>query len=203
MIDRTEAEDHLRVIRSLMEKATIYRALSAPAALVGGFLSLAAALLVPWLDSRGVHGSWIFDATWAVVFIVTTVVSLILIQRDAARRGEPFFSHGARSAFRAMLPPMGLAAFYTLANFWVDGSAEDCANWWIALYGLALLAMDHFAPRSIVVLGWAFLIFGAVAISGLYDRFDPFDAGPSPLLGISFGLFHLVYAACTWPRRKA
>ena len=39
MPTRSEAEEHLRVIRSLMEKATIYRAISAPTALLGGVLS--------------------------------------------------------------------------------------------------------------------------------------------------------------------
>ena len=38
MNERTRAEEHLRVIRSLMERATIYRAISAPTALVGGLL---------------------------------------------------------------------------------------------------------------------------------------------------------------------
>ena len=37
MNERLAAEEHLRVIRSLMERATVYRAISAPTALVGGF----------------------------------------------------------------------------------------------------------------------------------------------------------------------
>ena len=48
MIARSEAEEHLRVIRSLMEKATIYRALSAPAALVGGLLTISASAYLMW-----------------------------------------------------------------------------------------------------------------------------------------------------------
>jgi len=40
----TEAEEHLRVIRSLMEKATIYRAVSAPTALAGAIARLSGAL---------------------------------------------------------------------------------------------------------------------------------------------------------------
>ena len=48
------AEEHLRAIRLLMERATIYRAISAPTALVGGLLSvgLAAAMLV-WQAGDG------------------------------------------------------------------------------------------------------------------------------------------------------
>ena len=38
--DLDSAGSQLRVIRSLMERATIYRSLSAPTAFVGGLLSL-------------------------------------------------------------------------------------------------------------------------------------------------------------------
>jgi hypothetical protein len=49
------ALENLRIIRSLMEKAHIYRAVSAPAALTGGLLALAASawpLHVSWHLSR-------------------------------------------------------------------------------------------------------------------------------------------------------
>ena len=43
MSDRESAEENLRVIRSLMERVTTYRAISAPSALVAGLLSTVAA----------------------------------------------------------------------------------------------------------------------------------------------------------------
>ena len=62
------AEEHLRAIRLLMERATIYRAISAPTALVGGLLSLvlSAAMLV-WqngdgsrnVDARAFYQAWL------------------------------------------------------------------------------------------------------------------------------------------------
>jgi hypothetical protein len=64
------------------------------------------------------------------------------------------------------------------------------------------------------VLGWAFLIAGALAVVGLLDQLigsralfgselPEFIDGPCILMGVTFGLFHLVYAACTWPRGKS
>jgi hypothetical protein len=38
MNDRARAEEDLRVIRTFMERATTYRAISAPTAMVGGIL---------------------------------------------------------------------------------------------------------------------------------------------------------------------
>src|SRR2546421_298418 len=46
MDERLNAEENLRVIRQLMERATVYRAISAPTALVAGILSLLAAAAV-------------------------------------------------------------------------------------------------------------------------------------------------------------
>jgi hypothetical protein len=214
MIARSEAEDHLRVIRSLMEKATIYRALSAPAALVGGLLSISASAFLMWHERHNgptdISSSY-FTAVWTVVFVLTAGISLLLIRNDANRRAEPFLSIGFRSALRATLPAMLFAALYTLAAIKRE-SVLFAAPWWITFYGLALLSMGHFAPRSISILGWFFLAAGVVSVCGLLDVFlgsqprfgselPEFIDGPCLLLGFTFGLFHLVYAACTWSRR--
>ena len=214
MIPRSEAEDHLRVIRSLMEKATIYRALSAPAALVGGVLSITASIFLMWYerhDGPNNITSMLFTIVWGAVFFLTAGISLVLIRRDAQRRGEPFISIGFRSATRAALPALAFAAVQTLAAIFRE-SVYYLVPWWIAFYGIALLAMGHFAPRSISILGWFFLVAGAVSVGGKLDHFlgsqphfgselPQFIDGPCLLMGFTFGLFHLVYAACTWSRR--
>jgi hypothetical protein len=63
----TEAEEHLRVIRSLMEKATIYRAISAPTAFVGGLASLlfGGSLFFRWRPLPSGHEEHLFE--WAFV----------------------------------------------------------------------------------------------------------------------------------------
>ena len=189
-----------------MERGTIYRALSAPAALVGGVLSLAAAGLMLLMERRsGSISSNAFTGIWAVVFVITAATSLYLIKRDADRRGEPFLNHGARSALRAMLPALLVAAVLTLASF-LRGAVPQQVPWWMALYGVALLGMTHFAPRSVVLLGWAFTLAGALAVCALqHGMFSSSVARPADipavLMALSFGLFHLIYALCTWPRK--
>lgn len=215
MIARSEAEEHLRIIRSMMEKATIYRALSAPAALVGGLLSIAAAVFLMWYDRQhqSLNLARAFGVVWTGVFLSTAAVSLFLLRRDAVKRGEPFFSIGARSALSAMLPGMGFAGLYTLTSM-ARGSVQYMVPWWISLYGLALLAMNHFAPRSIAVLGWAFLVAGAISVGGMLDiaigsqphfggELPHFVDGPCILMAATFGCFHLIYGVCTWPRRQS
>ncbi|EDY20813.1 hypothetical protein CfE428DRAFT_2010 [Chthoniobacter flavus Ellin428] len=68
-------------------------------------------------------------------------------------------------------------------------------------YGLALLATAHFAPRSMMWLGWSFLVAGlGIFTLGALDDFGP-KLNPDVIMVATFGGFHFIYAASTWPRR--
>ncbi len=201
MQTRSEAEEHLRIIRSLMEKATIYRAISAPGALVAGICAVALAT-VGWTTSNP-HDSTRFFQLWALVLFLSVAVNLSLLRRDAGRRGEQFFSPGMKLALRAMLPALiagGLCFFVAEV-----GGCALTASLWVLLYGVSLLAASHFAPRSIRWLGRAFFVAGAsLMVTGGFV-FGTWRIGNESglahlIMGATFGLFHLIYAACTWPR---
>ena len=214
------AEEHLRAIRQLMERATIYRAISAPTALVGGLLSfgLSAAMLV-W--QAGVFyiylESNVFYNDWLLVLIITLAANAFFIWQGAHGRGEPLVSPGFRLALRSVFPAffagIAMSGILTVST----GVALLPTLMWVVFYGLGLLATMNFAPRSIVVLGWAFLFTGvAVFIYLLFETYlphvelpllpdvdlpTPTRFYPAAIMGVTFGLYHLVYAACTWPRR--
>ncbi|MEI9894946.1 MAG: hypothetical protein WDN28_13930 [Chthoniobacter sp.] len=102
----TEAEEHLRVIRSLMEKATIYRAVSAPTALAGGMAAVivASSPVQRLFDQFNPITS--FHVRWLLALFGTLLVNGLLILREARRRGDPLISPGMRTAFQSLLPPM-------------------------------------------------------------------------------------------------
>ncbi len=74
MDPRAKAEEDLRVIRSLMERATVYRAISAPTALVAGLLSIVAAVAIYWNNEvslffhRAIRGRQ-FAEIWIAVLV--------------------------------------------------------------------------------------------------------------------------------------
>ena len=75
-------------------------------------------------------------------------------------------------------------------------------------YGISLLAASHFAPKSICWLGRAFFSAGsALILTGSWCfgwwQGDRQDATAHLIMALTFGLFHLIYAACTWPRRSS
>ena len=227
MPTRSDAEEHLRIIRSLMEKATIYRAISAPTALVGGASSV---LLGAWLHFRWmslptgreeVKFSRLFICGWLGVLALTCVANTWFLWRDARRRGEPFISAGMKQALKCLAPPLLCGGFGTFC-FAVLRSSEIffLPAFWMISYGLALLATAPFAPRSIPRLGWFFLFAGFATTFGQWSRSwvldfleDEFRIGQvvrylfvsapvaaNLLMVATFGLFHLAYARFTWPR---
>ena len=206
------AEEHLRAIRLLMERATVYRAISAPTALFGGLLAIGlAAAMLWWQAQDGVRNvdARAFYQAWFFVLAATLAANTFFIWQGAHQRGEPLISPGFRLAMLSVTPAFfaGIAVSAVLTI--TTGLALFPALMWMMFYGLGLLATMSFAPRSIVVLGWAFLFTAIMAFvyfvfAGVEPDFDlptPTRFFPAALMGATFGVYHLVYAACTWPRR--
>lgn len=215
MIERLEAEEHLRVIRSLMERATIYRAISAPTALVGGLLSLAAGILLYRDNGRGDGGPLHltypdaprqFILLWFAVLAATLLANAIFIWRKAHRENGAFFTAGLKLAIASTAPALIVAAVLT-SLFWRSEETTEALPMlvivWIVCYGLALLATANFAPPSLRFLGWLFLLTGTTCLVLTGPLFNAEPARSSALaMAISFGCFHLLYGVATWPRRR-
>ncbi len=208
MSSQQAALENLRVIRSLMEKAHIYRAISAPAALVGGVLAVGVSLwgMAAFTKINDMpHDQFLWQ--WLSVLAVTSVLNVVLLSRDARRRGQPFLSDGMRMALRAILPPMMVGGVLGIGLVVYLHNLTLAALIWILCYGLALLATASFSPRSLLWLGWAFVISGLTlflvwAANGDI-RLLPTDEGPASFaMGVTFGLLHIVYAIAVFVSKK-
>jgi hypothetical protein len=184
-----DAAGQLQTIRMLMERATVYRAISRPAALLGGLLALPAA----WLASTG--GNTLFLLVWFSALAIIGSFNTWQLWRQAKRENRPFLSSGLRLAMRALVPPL-LAGGVVGGQLVLDGHSLACASTWVLCYGLALLASREFAPRSIVHLGTAFFIAGllAFALRGSIPSLGALTPA-NVLMAGTFGLLHLAYAA--------
>jgi hypothetical protein len=202
------AEEHLRIIRTLMERATIYRAISAPTALVGGLLAaITSAGSLIWMHGENAARLPHFVGLWIFVLVITVCANTLFVWRAARKRDEPMISSAMKTALRALFPSLLAGAalsIFALCN--VGDVMNLIVLFWVLFYGLALLATAHFAPKSLVLLGWAFLIaamfclFLSPKISGAWPMLSR-DTFALIVMGLTFGLFHLVYAVCTWPRK--
>lgn len=214
MTEREQAANHLKVIRSLMERATVYRTISWPTALLGGSLAVILSALIFFRERAAIEKgmiaeraiseeAWVF--CWMVALALTVFFNAWLVSRKSRREGRPFFSPGLKMGLRALLPPM-LAGGVIGVGLTLSGAAALGASLWVTCYGLALLATRGLAPVSMLRLGHAFLYAGLACF--LYS----WREGPNPLSGeeaphdmersmlaanlimaICFGLFHLIY----------
>lgn len=191
MTTREEAAEQLRVIRSMMERATIFRALSGETALVGGAIALG----VAWVSEKR-HG-WEWASIWLGGLVVVLAFYVFQLFRMKAQHKRPFWSSGLRTALRGAIPSLAAGGFMALL-FVRAGNDVAAACMWIVHYGLALLAIREFAPKSMVWLGWAFVVFGLICLATVtdivhLDREWLVRVNASRLMAIAFGGFHLVY----------
>lgn len=214
MTEREKAADHLKVIRSLMERATVYRTISWPTALFGGTLAVILSALLFFREQAAISGAegeerliseraWVL--CWIVALVVTSSFNVFLVARKSKREKRLFFSPGLKMALRAFVPPM-LAGGVVGTGLTLSGTAAMGASIWVICYGLALHATRSLAPKSIPRLGWAFLLAGIAAFFYTWsDGSNPLPAVGAPdhmespmleanlIMGICFGVFHLLY----------
>jgi len=203
MTDSDSASRQLRVIRSLMERATIYRSISAPTALVGGLLSLGG-FATAYYAKHHRHQPLSpaeFLMVWVVILALTCFANGIFLSRGSARRSEFFFSSGMKCALMSVAPAFFSAAMLTPLMF---HHSIHLALLWITLYGMGLLATQHFAPRSLVILGMTFFLTGCGLLATWKHFFmpnphvEPSSLVVSGIMAATFGGFHLAYAAAVW-----
>ena len=202
MTESDYAQQQLRVIRSLMERATVYRSLSAPTALVGGLLSFGGFATAYYADQmiQQPLSPREFLIVWLVILGLTCFANTIFLWRGSVQRGESFFSPGMKSALLSIAPAFLSAG---ILSFMIHRPIH-LALLWIAFYGIGLLATQTFAPRSLIVLGLTFFLTGCVLLVSWKQLFMPHGhAEPSALvvsgiMAATFGGYHLIYAAAVW-----
>jgi hypothetical protein len=202
MTDSDSASRQLHAIRSLMERATVYRSLSAPTALVGGLLSLGGFVTAYYAKHHRHYPltTTEFLIVWLVILALTCFTNLFFLSRGAASRGEPLFSSGMKFAFTSLAPAFVSAGVLTC----VIHRPIELALVWISFYGIGLLATQHFAPRSLIVLGMTFFLTGLGLLVSwkhffmLNPHIEPSALVVSGIMAATFGGYHLAYAAAVW-----
>lgn len=207
-MDSQWAGEHLQVIRTLMERAALYRRALAPVTTLAGTLGTAAAAAGWWLRF---DSPVLFTAYWLSVGIITSLSAFLLVRQQALRQKEAFWTLPTRRVVNAMLPPLliglvlgvmvvvsELRAGAALTTSPETGAAD--LTWvplsWILLYGCAIHAAGFFTPRGLRWFGWIFVAGGCLAfVAWLCLRPhlpEPQRAG-YVLMGFFFGVLHLAY----------
>jgi hypothetical protein len=194
------AAEHLQVIRTLMERAAVYRRALAPIMLFNGILGSLAAVLGLVLKIDTPRGFILF---WGGVAVVAIGGSLGLVRRQALSAAEPFWSPPTRRVTQAMLPAVVagliLSAVVVAKLSWAapDFGREIALLWlplcWIVLYGCGFHGAGFFMPRGMRLFGWAFVLGGCAGVALGVPTGMTREVWAHLLMGFFFGLLHLAY----------
>lgn len=192
------AAQNLQTIRTLMERAAIYRRALAPMMFLCGMVGIIAAGLGYGLKLDVPRS---FGIYWMGIAVLSMGASFLLVRRQALKDSEPFWSPPTKRVAHAMMPGLllGLIAgvFMTVPKW-----REPLQMWWLlplwtGFYGCALHSAGFFMPRGIRLFGWLFIIAAALMAVGI-NRMS-YGAGAPPLytahlvMGAVFGGLHVAY----------
>ena len=200
MSPQETAFDHLRVIRTLLERSQIYRTISAPAALVGGVLAVALSARFAFKVDAGT-----FVIAWLAMLVITAKLNLLLLYQAAVQRQRALISPEFKHAIQTMSPAFVGFGLLGLLVAWKKEDISLASIIWVLGYGCAMLAASGFSPRSIKRLGSAFLMAGVVfaSIWSMPERWSSYlnDGQFSSLvMGSTFGLLHICYSVAVFLR---
>lgn len=203
-------DERARLVSSLLERAEIYRALFARIALLTGAFSTVVAFgtylnnETKFSIGRAVRARE-FVTLWIAILVFEIIVSLFFLAREARRNGRPFLSAEFKFALNQLKPfliiPIAFTGWFFTTGY-LGAQELNLVVVWIAFYGLMLLSTLPFAPRAIPGLGWAFLLtsLAVPVVANLIEGYISIDV-PNVLMGATFGLYHLIYAAFNWRRK--
>jgi hypothetical protein len=174
------AIENLAFIRSTMERAGAFTAVSGWGMVSVGVLAVVTAIiasqqptLLRWLD------------VWLAAGTTALVVQLWAMLAKARHSDVSLLSGPGRKFVLAVSPPIGAGAILTIVLYHV-GAVEVIPGLWLLLYGAAVAAGGAMSVEIIPVMGLCFLISGVLALVA------PF-AWRDWILALSFGGFHVIF----------
>lgn len=187
------AEENIQVIRTLMERSTVYRRALAPVMTATGIIGIAAATLTCFVKIETARSFGIF---WIAVAAIALAVSFLFVRRQALKSEEPFWSPPTRRVTQAVAPGFFIgfiAGLLCVTRFDADGVWMLPLIWAFA-YGCSIHAAGFFMPRGMKLFGWSLIAIAALLLFGIQFLPDLQTAETAHyLMGIFFGILHLAY----------
>jgi hypothetical protein len=192
-MELNSASENLQVIRTLMERAAVYRRTLAPIMLYLGTLGVLAAATGILLEIEPLPQ---FAALWLSTAVVAVAGAFVIARRQALKDKEAFWSAPTRRVAQALVLPLAAGL---LISVLIASSPGRGARWVFILpnvlfYACAVYSAGFFMPRGIQKFAW---ILFALAAAGLFIVpslvTDPDPRVDHALMGFFFGVLHLGY----------
>ena len=176
------ADEHLRVIRSAMERAGAFSAVPGWGGAAMGLVALVAATIAHRVPR---DGRWV--ASWVMAACLALAIGVAAIVLKSRRSGMPLFGGVSRRFYLGLGAPLAVGVLFTAALV-ARGAIDLLPGVWLLLYGAAILSAGVASVPLVPTLGYCFMAVGAAALflpAAWGDGFMAFGFG---LLQIVFGV---------------
>ena len=176
------AAENLKFIRETMERSTHFTAVPGYGGMLMGVTAVAAAYIA---------AQQIYLRDWLIVWLTEAglafAIGLLAMWQKSKISKTSLVSAPARKFAFGFAPPL-IAGVGITFGLWKFGHFEMMAPVWMLLYGAAVVTGGAFSVRIVPVMGWFFMAMGAAAFAlpAAYGNI---------LMGLSFGVLHIIFGA--------
>lgn len=174
------AMDNLKFIRETMERSTAFTAVPGYGGVFMGVTAIAAAYIA---YSQASITGWM--TVWIGEAVLAFTIGLFALWQKSKVANVPLTSAPAKKFALSFLPPLICAVAITL-GLWRFGQFEMMIPVWIVLYGASVVCGGAFSVKAVPIMGWCFIALGSLMF------FLPASFG-NPMMGLSFGVLHIVF----------
>jgi len=176
------AIDNLKFIRETMERSTSFTAVPGYGGILMGVTAVAAAYIASTQEYIGES-----LITWFVEACLAFAIGLLAMWQKARIAGQSLVSAPAKKMAFSFVPPL-LAGVIAVLGLWKYGHYYQMAPICMVTYGAAVVCGGEFSVRIVPVMGWCFMLMGAITFA------LPISYG-SLMMGLSFGGLHIIFGA--------
>ena len=176
------AIDNVKFIREMMERSASFTAVPG----YGGILMGITAVVAAYIANTQVY---LRDSlmTWLIEAFLAFAIGFLAMWQKSKIAGQSLFSTPARKFAFGFIPPLVVGIVIVL-GLWRNEYYYVMAPVCMLCYGAAVACGGAFSARPVPVMGWVFIVLGAVAFV------LPTNYG-NLMMGASFGLLHIVFGA--------
>jgi hypothetical protein len=190
----SQAAEHLRIIRELMERPIVSTTRSGASGLIAGVLALAGCVAT-WRIEPGIgwsHPARMVTMIWLAVLVLAVTGDLALTRYRSRKSGQSWWKRAQKQTALAIAPSFIISGAVTVVLAKM-GYPAYIPFAWMLCYGLALWSVGLLSIVEVKLLGAAFM---AAGVAGLFWG-TPY---PVASMAVTFGGFHLIYGIVVWKR---
>lgn len=174
------AIENLEYIRGTMERSAAFTAVPGYGGVLMGVTAVGAGIIAELQTEP-----WLWLATWLVEAGLAFLIGLLAMWQKSRSSESALDSLPARKFAVGFLPAL-IVGFVLTVLMLFRGSPSLLPPIWISLYGAAVVTGGAYSVKPVPVMGWIFIVIGAVAVIARPELGNFF-------MMASFGLVHIIF----------